>query len=381
MTVTLLAAFLILVVLATLFSFIFSPLGLGPVPPALLPKRFFLKPSDDKGSLSLLDGGKAAFAEILKETKEADRSVALQIFIFKDDKIGVKVSDTLIAAAERGVKVSVSKDAVGTFFELGETLSGRPSPVFGSGRLAAHPDVMVNTSLFRPTDHSKYYIFDNSRVIFGGMNIADEYHKQWRDYMVKISSPDWAPAFAAKALEGAAWPEDAPFYLGSNSKKACEIKRGLLEVINNAKDKIILLHAYFSDRDIINSLVDAGKRGLDVGVILPRHPGTHHFANLQAANFLLKGGVTVYHYPEMSHAKVALADDAIAVIGSANLTHRSLRRSVEMSIFFHGGPENRFIKDLSSSVEKARVNSEKIEEPFSLSIIGRIKALGGKYTW
>ena len=381
MPVILFTAFVFLVFAISLLYFVFSPFGLGAVPKALLPKQFFEKPESEDTSLTLLDGGEEAFAQILQETKTASDSVVLQIFIFKDDKIGSRVADALVDAAERGVDVTVSKDMVGTFFELGETISGRPSPVFGSGRLATHPKVDVNTGLFRPTDHSKYYIFDNSRVIFGGMNIADEYHKKWRDYMVKIDSERLASAFMAKALRGEKWPEDAPFYLASNSRKACEIKRGLLEVIENAKEKVTLLHAYFSDRDVTNALIDAGKRGVIVEVILPRNPGTHHFANLQTANRLMAGGVTVYHYPKMSHAKVAVIDDSIAVIGSSNLTHRSMKRSVEMTIFFNGGARNSFVDDLSSSVAIAKAESEKVEKPFTLSLTGKVKSFGGKYTW
>lgn len=370
-----------------LFYFFFSPFGLGPTPSSFLPKNFFDENRSDglSDTLTLLAGGEKAFSEILRLINEANHSVWVQVFIFKSDEIGTKIVEALIAAADRGVAVTVSKDVVGTFFELGDLLAGRPSPVYAKGGLNAHPKIAVKTDFFRPTDHSKYYIFDGEVAVFGGMNIADEYHKKWLDYMVKIDGEKWASALADKGIDGKSWPAEAPFYLATNSRKRCEIKRGFLEVFGYAKEKIILLHAYVSESDILSALIAAARRGVMVELILPKAPGTHYFANLESVNRLLGAGVgdnvKIFHYPEMSHAKVALIDDRIVIAGSANLTHRSMRRSVEMSIFVRGDIDTPFVRELKESLALVREKSERITEPFAMSRFAGLSAFTGKYTW
>ena len=58
-----------------------------------------------------------------------------------------------------------------------------------------YKNIDVKVNIFTDTDHSKYFIVDHKEVIFGGMNIADEYHKQWHDYMAMIRSAQWTTAF------------------------------------------------------------------------------------------------------------------------------------------------------------------------------------------
>jgi hypothetical protein len=55
-------------------------------------------------------------------------------------------------------------------------------------------------------------------VIFGGMNIADEYHKKWHDYMAAIRSKRWSEAFEQKAIRSVAWPTPSPFIVAVNDR-------------------------------------------------------------------------------------------------------------------------------------------------------------------
>ncbi|PQP33943.1 hypothetical protein C6A37_10330, partial [Desulfobacteraceae bacterium SEEP-SAG9] len=101
---------------------------------------------------------------------------------------GRQVVAKLKTAANRGVKVTIRKDALGTVFELVDMLKGRPSPVFTKSGLKDYNNIDVTVDFLADTDHSKYFIVDHKEVIFGGMNIADEYHTQWHDYMALIRS-------------------------------------------------------------------------------------------------------------------------------------------------------------------------------------------------
>jgi len=371
---------------ATVFAvvqFIFNPLGLGPEPDAVLPDEFFTEPRKNVVGLKLLVDGQAAFDEILRAIDAAKSSIHVQTYIWKDDDIGRQVVKKLKTAANRGVKVTVRKDALGTVFELSDMLKGRPSPVFTKSGLKDYKNIDVNVDVFADTDHSKYFIVDHKEVIFGGMNIADEYHTQWHDYMAMIRSERWTTAFEDKVLKSFPWPDPAPFVITLNDRNTTEIRTALIEMINNAKESVTIEHSYFSDDMVIEAVKLVAGRGIQVNIILPKRPDTHHYANMVTINKLIQSEenttLRVFLYPQMMHAKVFLTDGAIAAVGSANLTPRSMITSREVTMFVHSLPDDPFIRKLRERLEADMTESEEVITPFKLGVSGKIKAFFGKY--
>lgn len=384
-TIILILSGLALVCLVGVFFFVFNPLGLGPEPDTVLPPSFFAAPAQDLGELELLVDGEEAFTEILGVMDAARSSIFVQTFIWKDDDIGKQVVNRLKAAADRTVQATVRKDLLGTFFEIGDMFKGRPSPVFTESGLKGYRNIAVDTSVSNDTDHSKYFIVDNQVVVFGGMNIADEYHTQWHDYMVSLRSKRWTRAFEEKVFKGTAWPTPSPFVMTINDKHTTEIRTALIEMIDNAKERVIVEHAYFSDDKVIVAVKRAADRGVGVDIVLPKSPDTHIYANRVTINKLLeadsKNVPRIFLYPRMSHAKVVLTDGVIASVGSANLTPRSMLTSRELTLFAHGRRDDRFINELRDQLETDISQSEPVLIPFELSIMDRVKALAGKYIW
>ena len=378
-------AVLALLVMVALFFFVFNPLGLGPEPETVLSSEFFANPARDLSDLELLVDGRAAFNEIFAAIDSAESSVYIQTYIWKDDSTGQAVVAKLKSAADRGVRVSVRKDMLGTFFELGDMIQGKPCPVFTRIGLKGHKNIHVHTDLFADTDHSKYYIFDELGVIFGGMNIADEYHLQWHDFMVLLRGKVWTESFKNRVLNHLPWPFSAPLVLAVNDSRKTEIRTATLEVIKNATRRVVIEHAYFSDDKVIEAVKGAAARGVKVEIILPKIPDTHLYANMATINRLLdseSGKVPrVFLYPHMSHAKVIMTDDRIVAIGSANLTPRSMLTSKEITLFIHGDPTSDFIRKLREQIETDIAASEEVVNPFTLGPLEEVKAVVGKYVW
>ena len=69
----------------------------------------------DKSRL-LVDGAEA-FDEILRCIDAAQSSVLINMFIWRDDDIGVRLADSVLRAADRGVSVMISVDRVGMVLE------------------------------------------------------------------------------------------------------------------------------------------------------------------------------------------------------------------------------------------------------------------------
>lgn len=123
-----------------------------------------------------------AFAARGKLAQEAEKTLDVQYYIWKNDTTGILLLQALHEAANRGVKVRLLLDDNGT--------SDLDSELF---TLHQHPNIEIrlfNPFLFRPfkqigfvTDfsrsnrrmHNKTFTADNIATILGGRNIGDEY--------------------------------------------------------------------------------------------------------------------------------------------------------------------------------------------------------------
>jgi cardiolipin synthase len=177
----------------------------------------------------------------------------------------------------------------------------------------------------------------------------------------------------------------SPVVLAVNNSKHTEIRKAMLEIIDNASKKVVIEHAYFSDDKVLEAVKRAAARGVEVEVILPKTPDTHLYANLVTINRLLdsdSGKVPrIFLYPHMSHAKVIMTDDRIVAVGSANLTPRSMLTSKEITLFAHGLFTSPFVREVREQLEKDMTLSEEVEKPFKLDPLDRVMAFAGKYVW
>ena len=154
--------------------------------------------------ISLLTDGKEAFPEILRCIAAAQRTICVNMFIWRDDEIGNRVAAAILAAAERGVQVELSVDRYGvvlekaeeckrSFFHKRQSLTEKLKtavlellyPMPGAPKCARdeetelyraimnHPNIRVEKDKFK-ADHSKFYIFDDEILILGGINIEDK---------------------------------------------------------------------------------------------------------------------------------------------------------------------------------------------------------------
>jgi len=384
MTAVWLALALALMAMAVAAHLYFLPFRLGPAPEFLLDGSFFSNPAQDTSGVKLLVDGEEAFGAVLAAIGSARQSVHIQTFIWKDDILGNRMAEAALAAADRGVAVTISKDALGTFFELARK-EGRLGVVFTSAALRSHPNIRVDTSLAKPVDHSKYFIMDGKSVIFGGMNIADEYHLKWHDYMIGLEDPALARAFAEKVLYNHPWPPAGAMVIATNTRNGAQIRTGMAQLISFAQKRLMIEHAYFSADIILDALEAAMARGVEVDLVLPRDPATHGPANQAAVNRLLasphSSRLRAFFYPRMTHAKVMVADGRMVAIGSANMTFRSLYVSGETALFAHFRPDHPFMAKLHDRLEKDIQISQRIGEPFVLGAMERARALAGKYIW
>ena len=107
------------------------------------------------------------------------------------------------------------------------------------------------------------------------------------------------------------------------------------DVIENASGRIDVLNAYFTDAGMIDRLVDASDRGVDVRVVGSQDSNVFpaQYAFLSQYERMQTAGVEVWEAPGVMHAKVTVADDKV-IIGSINYDAWALYRNLEMALLF-----------------------------------------------
>jgi cardiolipin synthase len=344
---------------------------------------------------TLLFDGPQTMAEMYKAISDARNNINLETYIFDQDELGLKFADMLIEKAQQGVTVNVMYDSVGTI--------GVPQEFFDRMRkggiqlVAFNP---VNPARLRGDswklnnrDHRKLLIVDGRIAFTGGINISADYSKGslfrsrakatsksdvgWRDTHIKIEGPavqafqwlyvhNWAGQDSADLREADYFPkpqiagDKLVRVLGSEPGGKFEIYKAYNLAIQEAKKSIHLTSAYFvPDRQTIDALIGAAKRGVDVKIVLPgvSDSGLVFYAAHNLYDELLANGIKIYHLKlAVLHAKTGVIDGAWSTVGSTNIDTRSFLHNSELNVVVMGEAfgaemEKAFQEDLRDSTE------------------------------
>ena len=327
-------------------------------------------------SITLLVDGREAFPEILRCIRRAERSIRINMFIWRDDEIGNRIAAAVLAAAERGVQVDISVDRYGvvlekaeeckrSFFHKQQTLAEKVKtaalellyPMPGAPKRArdvestlyraimAHPNIRVERDTFK-ADHSKFYIFDGETVIMGGINIEDKENGQdmqgrvYQDYMVKLEGRQYVEGLLA-ALEGKVG--DGCF--GANVKEPVrrfDMERLYLDMMDEAQEELVITMAYFSPLPrFMEAIAAAHRRGVRVTLLVPERANFQNDTNRKTVKKLLEmteNGITVYFSPKMVHTKLVANENWVS-FGSTNITKKAFRQLNELNFFLRRGSD------------------------------------------
>lgn len=301
--------------------------------------------------------------------QSAHRRIYISTFIYHADEVGRRILHLLVEKAKAGVDVRLLMDGVGSL----HTRSRFFKPLIEAGGHIAfflpvlHRPFRGRTNL---RNHRKITVVDNRTVMAGGANIGIEsmsFHggpALWKDLAFVMEGPavrhwlsvfatDWE--FAAKetlSAEQLRIPDDD----GCAGQSGLELAEAgivqmvpsgpdvsgdvlhdtLLTMIYSAQKRFWVVTPYFVPDDALcQALTLAARRGVDVRVVLPNR--SNHFSPDIARGIPLRqiqaaGGQVMFYTPKMLHAKVVLADDEVAVVGSANMDIRSLLLNYETAL-------------------------------------------------
>jgi cardiolipin synthase A/B len=342
--------------------------------------------------VTLLQDGAATYPAMFAAIGNARNHINLESYIFEDDEIGQQFVNMLLAAQGRGVQVNIIYDSVGGI--------GTPTAFFD--RLTAagvqvlefnpvNPAKVMVPWLLNNRDHRKLLVVDGRIAFIGGINISSVYASgsasrrtgkavdgdiAWRDTDLQIEGPvvgEFQKLFIETWAKQRGNPLAQKEYFPVLQPQGREIVRAvgstpddpfsliyltLISAIGNAEKQVYLTNAYFvPDRQLLQALIGAAGRGVDVKLILPSqsdsqytfHAGRSHYSSL------LEGGVRVYErHGGLLHAKSAVIDGVWSTVGSSNLDWRSALDNDEVNAVVLGRDfaqqmQAMFARDLAAS--------------------------------
>lgn len=334
--------------------------------------------------------GESAFAKIKEDLCNAKKFIFLEFFIVKKGALYQEIKEILIEKVKAGVQVYFMYDDGGLLtsdsFAIKKDLEihGIHVAVFNPVSL-----YLLLLSKSNNRDHRKIVVIDNVVAYTGGINLADEYANlerrfgHWKDSAIRLEG-EAVKNFTAMFIQ---------FYNASNTKEYLPYKEHLayektifnqahilpfsdsptdaedvaytvhLDLIHQARKYLYITTPYLVlDYALTEALRNAAKRGVEVHVIVPHIPDKKIVFMVTRANceLLVKAGVHIYEYtPGFIHAKVIVADDKIALVGTINMDFRSYYLHYECGVLLN---DSQTIQEIKSDFLETKAMSQEISQ-------------------
>jgi len=341
-----------------------------PIPPRYEP---FVKlntnlsdlPAFAGNAVELLPDYQRVFERIAQEIDCAQRYVHIEYFSLSRDEDTEGVFAAMERAQQRGVKVRVLLDHLGSrkyppFKEMRERLTAAgieyhlalPLHFFGA-----------NYTRIDLRNHRKIVVIDGQVGFTGSQNlIKRNYFRKdtiyYDELVARISGPVVAQLAAAFLTD---WYSETGFLLkrqtspetafepkvagnvlcqvlpsGSGFENENNLKL-FTSLIHAARYKLVITNPYFVPDDaLMTAITSAAQRGVDVTLVNSEVSDQFLVSHAERSYYedLLRAGVKVYRYkaPILLHSKHITIDDDIAVIGSSNLDIRSFQLNLEVTL-------------------------------------------------
>lgn len=343
------------------------------------------------------------FSCLLADMAQAQSSLILETYIFKQDATGLQVIEALKDAAQRGVAVRLLIDGLGSgrdAYQIMETLSRAGVEVRIFRPLPWHFSLHQRTTLkadgytrffnffwrINKRDHRKLCVIDQKIAWVGSFNITQDHfghgNNPWKDLAArvedeKVKSLQQSFEDIWRRLEKGSRYRRVRNFFSNHSRRLRKSKNvHLLKLIHQAKQRVWITNAYFSPSlTLLKALKAADRRGVSVRIMVPQKSDIFLFPALTSTYYadLIKAGIRIYEYQgKILHEKSLLIDN-IAIVGSTNLNYRSLFHDLELDVLLNQPDsirdmEFKFIEEVQYSQE---ITSPKMQQyPRLLLLLG-----------
>ncbi|MBR7186526.1 MAG: cardiolipin synthase [Clostridia bacterium] len=303
---------------------------------------------------------------LLGDLEHAEKYILLEYFIIERGEFWNAILEILERKVKEGVIVRLMYDDIGCMGKIHLNYH-RTLRKKGIDCIKFNPFVPVVTSVHNNRDHRKIVVIDGKVGYTGGINLADEYVNavqpfgHWKDTAVRLEGAGVHNLtllfYRLYCMQKKEVEDITPFLVQKHEHFEDEgfvqpfgdgphplYKRHLGEdvyvnIISSANKYVWISTPYLIiDYRMREALTLAAQRGVDVRIVTPHVPDKKVAFALTRSNYaaLIKGGVKIYEYtPGFMHAKMVLADDDVALVGTINLDYRAFLYHFEDAVLMY----------------------------------------------
>lgn len=364
-------------------------------------------------SLVYYPAGENFFPDFVNELSKAKRFIFLEFFIIKMDESWNKILSILEKKAKEGLEIRLLCDGFGSAMSLSNHYLEHLEK-HGIKAKFFLPLIPVFSTYMNFRNHRKIVVIDGEVSFTGGINISNQYFNTgknrfdyWKDNAIKITG-EAASSLSAMFLQD--WnlrpdkknPADvygkylipsevraitdksqsSLLSVTKNDKQILPYNSGLVipygddafneldiaedvysYIIEDAKRYLHITSPYvLIDENLMESLIFAHRRGVEVSIIVPSVPD-HYITFCIGRTYIKKlmdAGIKVYLYQKgFIHAKTFICDDKIATVGTINLDYRSLFHHFECGcVIYKNQVIEKIEKDFQESIRESLLLDE-----------------------
>ncbi|MBS1504238.1 MAG: cardiolipin synthase [Bacteroidetes bacterium] len=336
-----------------------------------------MSPLSGNNKVELLINGEEKFPALLDALQNARHHIHIQYYIFENGDIAERIKDILVQKAKEGVQVRFMYDDFGS-----RSIRKRFVRELKDGGVEAYPFykihfiLLANRVNFR--NHRKIVVIDGCVGFTGGINISDRYTNDppepgklyWRDTHVKITGPgvyylqylficDWNFCSGKALTLHPAYFCTQPAFNGSATVQVASsgpdsdlptLMYSIGQVIGLAEKELLITTPYFiPGQNIMGALHIAALSGVKIKLLVPFKSDSAVINTAARANYaeLLAAGVEIYQYTKgFMHAKTIVSDGQLAIVGTANMDHRSFEMNFEVNCMIYDDNTAKKLRDV-----------------------------------
>lgn len=315
----------------------------------------------------LIEGYQDSLDAMADEVSRAENFVNAEFYIMSSDESTDRLFRELEAAAERGVRVRVLFDHIGSLRVPGYRNMIRRLKASKIQWRRMLPLLPVKGQWRRPDlrNHRKILIVDGKVGFTGSQNVIEPSYRnkknrkigrEWVELMSRLEGPivgtlnvmfatDWSSETEENLVDQLAtyhWDSfsgdslcqvvpSGPGFVTENNLRLFNT------LLYSAEECITISSPYFvPDDSLLYAITTAAQRGIVVELFVSEVGDQFlvHHAQRSYYEALLKAGVRIFLYPKpfVLHAKHFTVDSDVAIIGSSNMDMRSFSLNLEVTV-------------------------------------------------
>jgi cardiolipin synthase len=360
--------------------------------------------------------GEKFFPDFTEELSKAKHFIFMEFFIIKQDESWNKILNILQKKSKEGVEIRLLCDGFGSAMSVSNNYL-KHLKKHGIDAKFFLPLIPVFSTYMNFRNHRKIVVIDGKVSFTGGINISNQYFnygknrfEYWKDNAIKITGDAVASLTALFLQDWNLRPDSSTvvdnydYYLiqlntkqiENNTDKLVSVKNGLIipygddafneldiaedvysYLIEDAKKYLHITSPYvLIDENLMEALIFAKRRGVEVSIIVPSVPD-HYVTFCIGRTYIKKlmdAGINVYLFQHgFIHAKTFICDDKIATVGTINLDYRSLFHHFECGCVIY---KNKTIQDIEKDFQDTIQKSVLLDKENYKKISKLQKAVG-----